>query len=115
MVYHTWSLVGFMLWLRYGLARGKPFTSMADIYSAYLESPGTKSYTCREAAQMFADASNVVIRVELKHGDLLESGAGQRHEGRILTIARRIWPRWLLRRVAGRFGLFLLVSGTKSV
>ncbi len=114
MVYQTWSLVGLMLWLRYGLARGRPLTPMAEIYSEYLESPGTKSYTCHEAAQLFAGASNVVMRVELTHGDLLESGAGQRHEGRILAIARHIWPRWLLRRVARRFGLFLLVSGTKA-
>ncbi len=114
MVYHTRSLVGLMLWLRYGLARAKPFTPMAEIYATHLESPGTKAYTCREAARLFAGASNVVTRVELTHGDLLESGAGQRHEGRALALARRIWPRWLLRRVAGRFGLFLLVSGTKA-
>jgi hypothetical protein len=104
-----------MLWLRYGLARGKLFTSMAEIYSTWLESPGTKAYTCREAGQLFAGASDVETRVELTHGDLLESGAGQRHEGRLLAIARRVWPRWLLRRVARQFGLFLLVSGTKAV
>jgi SAM-dependent methyltransferase len=114
MVYHTWSLVGLMLWLRYGLARGRPLTSLSEIYATHLESPGTKAYTCREAARLFAGASHVVTRVELTHGDLLASGAGQRHEGRVLAIARRIWPRWLLRRVAGRFGLFLLVSGTKA-
>ena len=44
MVYHTWSLVGLMLWLRYGLGRGKPFMSPAHIYATYLESPGTKAY-----------------------------------------------------------------------
>lgn len=115
MVYQTWSLVGLMLWLRYGLGKGKPFISMAEIYATYLESPGTKAYTCREAEQLFAGASDVITRVELTHGDLLESGAGQRHEGRVLAIARRIWPRWLLRRVAKRFGLFLLVSGTKPI
>lgn len=114
MVYHTSSLVGLMLWLRYGVGRGKPLTSMREIYSAYLESPGTKAYTCREAAQLFARACDVVTRVELTHGDLLESGAGQRHGGAVLGIARHIWPRWLLRRVAKRFGLFLLVGGTKS-
>ena len=113
MIYHTWSLVGLMLWLRYGLGRGKPFTSMSEIYATHLESPGTKAYSCREAAQLFAEATGVVTRVVLTHGDLLESGAGQRHEGRVLALARRIWPRWLLRRAAGRFGLFLLVSGTK--
>jgi SAM-dependent methyltransferase len=113
MVYQTWSLVGLMLWQRYGLGCGKPLTLMAKIFATYLESPGTKAYTCNKAAQLFAGVFEVVTRVELTHGDLLKSGAGQRHEGRLLAIARRIWPRWLLRRVAGRFGLFLLVSGTK--
>ena len=115
MVYHTWSLVGLMLWLRYGLGRGKPFISLAEVYSAYLESPGTKAYTCRGAEELFAGAADVATRVELTHGDLLDSSAGQRHEGRILRTARRFWPRWLLRRVAKRWGLFLLVSGTRPI
>ena len=63
MVYHTRSLVGAMLWLRYGLARGRPFTPLAQIYSKYLESPGTKAYSCDEAARFFANASNVVTQV----------------------------------------------------
>ena len=113
MIYNKYSIVGLMLWLRYGLGRIKPLTSMAEIYSTYLESPGTKAYTFHEAAQLFAEASKVKISVELTHGDLLESDAGQRHEGRALALARRIWPRWLLRRVAKSFGLYLLVSGTK--
>lgn len=115
MVYHTWSLVGLMLWLRYGLGTGKPFTSLAEIYSSYLESQGTKAYTCREAKQLFAGASDATTQIKLTHGDLLLSGAGQRHDGRLLSIARRIWPRWFLRYVAKRFGLFLLVSGTKPI
>jgi SAM-dependent methyltransferase len=113
MIYHKWSLVGLMLWLRYGLARGRPYLSLARIYSSYLESPGTKAYTRREAAKLFAGAIKVTTHVELTHGDLLESAAGQRHKGRVLSIARCLWPRWFLRRLAHRFGLFLLVSGNK--
>jgi SAM-dependent methyltransferase len=115
MVYHKWSLVGLMLWLRYGLARGRPLLSLASIYSSYLESQGTKAYTRREAAELFAGAVGVTTRVELTHGDLLESGAGQRHTGRLLSVARCLWPRWFLRRLAKRYGLFLLVSGTKPL
>jgi SAM-dependent methyltransferase len=115
MMYHKWSLVGFMLWLRYGPGRGKPLMSLASIYSEYLESPGTKGFTCREAARLFAGAAGVTTRVQLTHGDLLESGAGQRHVGHLLSLARRVWPRWLLRRVAKRFGLFLLIAGAKPI
>jgi hypothetical protein len=50
----------------------------------------------------------------LTHGDLLESGAGQRHQGRALDLARKFWPRWFFRTVAKNNGLFLLLQGTKN-
>jgi SAM-dependent methyltransferase len=113
MVYHTWSLVGFMLWIRYALLRGRPWTGLKKIYSERLESPGTKTYSRSEAAALFAGAAGVNCRIELTHGDLLASGAGQRHQGMLLNIARKLWPRWFFRRFAQSFGLFLLVSGRK--
>ena len=113
MIYHKWSLVGAMLWLRYALARGRPLMSLTQVYATQLESPGTKAYTQRQAARLFGGACNVVTRVELTHGDLLESGVGQRHRGPVLLLAKLLWPRWLLRRAAKSFGLFLLISGTK--
>lgn len=114
MIYHTWSLVGLMLWLRYGLGRGRPFTSLSEIYSRYLESPGTKAYTPSEAAELFRSATDLRQRVVLTHGDLLEGAAGQRHEGRAIAIARRLWPRWFFRRFARNCGLFLLIEGRKD-
>ncbi len=113
MVYHTWSLVGLMLWIRYGLLRGRPWTGLQKIYSERLESPGTKTYTRPDAAALFAGATGLKCRIELTHGDLLESGAGQRHQGALLDLARKLWPRWFFRRFARSFGLFLLVSGRK--
>lgn len=115
MIYHTWSLVGFMLWLRYALLHGKLFISLSELYSRYLESPGTKAYSVGQARELFSGATDVRIAIELTHGDLLESGAGQRHGGRALDLARRIWPRWLLRRVARNLGLFMLISGRKPL
>lgn len=113
MVYHTWSLVGLMLWVRYGLLRGRPWVGLKEIYSNWLESPGTKTYTKLEAAALFDGAIGVSSHIELTHGDLLESGAGQRHEGVSLDFVRKVWPRWLLRRCAKPFGLFLLLTGRK--
>ena len=115
MIYHTWSLVGFMLWLRYALFRGRPCTPLSEIYAAFLESPGTKAYSVGQARELFAQATDLGIAIELTHGDLLSSGAGQRHQGRALDLARRVWPRWLLQRVARRFGLFMLISGRKPM
>jgi SAM-dependent methyltransferase len=113
MIYHKWSLVGYMLWARYALLRLRPWTTLADIYARHLESPGTKAYSIREANHMFSAFSAVHIEVVLTHGDLLESAAGQRHRGPLLALAQGIWPRALLRRIARRQGLFMLITAVK--
>jgi SAM-dependent methyltransferase len=113
MIYHRWSLVGYMLWLRYALARGRPWTSLDRIYANHLESPGTKAYSRRQARALFAAFPRLQIETRLTHGDLLESEAGQRHAGRIIRIARRVWPRTLLRRLAAGHGLFMLITAVK--
>jgi SAM-dependent methyltransferase len=113
MIYHKWSLVGAMLWARYGLLRMRPFASLAQIYSQHLESPGTKAYTLREARTLFEGFSRVDLNIVLTHGDLLISSAGQRHEGPLLTLARALWPRALLRWLAKNHGLFMLIRAVK--
>lgn len=113
MIYHKWSMIGFMLWLRYGLLRLRPFTSLSKIYSLYLESPGTKAYTVTEGYELFSKFHNISIDTVLTHGDLLTSKAGQRHKGIFLNIARAIWPRFFLRRFLSKSGLFMLVDAEK--
>lgn len=113
MIYHKWSLVGYMLWIRYGLLRLRPWMTLTEVYARYLESPGTKAYSTEEAKRMFEAFSTAQIRTVLTHGDLLESAAGQRHGGALLSLARRIWPRRLLRRFAGAHGLFMLIRAVK--
>lgn len=113
MIYHKRSLVGYMLWLRYGLLAGKPWRSLNDIYSSHLESPGTKAYTVDEARRLFGRFNEVKISTILTHGDLLESDAGQRHCGWMLSIAKRLWPRGLLRFMVPGHGLFMLIEARK--
>jgi SAM-dependent methyltransferase len=113
MVYHTWSMVGFMLWARYALLAGRPWRPLSDIYSAHLESPGTKAYSRREATRLFSDFSSVSIQTVLSHGDLLSSEAGQRHHGAALSIARKLWPRSLIKVFLPRCGLFMLITAVK--
>ncbi len=112
MIYHKASLVGLMLWTRYALARFRPI-SMTAVYSKYLESPGTKAYSFREAGELFSAFNEVTIRTVLTHGDLLQSAAGQRHEGPLLSLARKLWPRFLLRRLLPGMGLFMLIQARK--
>lgn len=113
MIYHKYSFVGYMLWIRYALLKLKPFTPLSTIYANYLESPGTKAYSISEAKDLFSDFSNVQLTTVLTHGDLLSSAAGQRHTGILLSIARRIWPRRTIKRLFPSHGLFLLIHAIK--
>lgn len=112
MVYHRASIVGALLWLRYGVAKAKPTLRLDDVYSSHLESPGTKAYSVREVENLFRGAGfdTVDTFIELSVGDLLEGAAGQRHQGRVLHFARKVWPRSLIRRCGRGFGLLLLVE-----
>jgi SAM-dependent methyltransferase len=113
MIYHTWSVTGIMLWLRYALLAGRPLRSLRDIYHHHLESPGTKAYTVREARELFAGFERVEVSSCLNHGDLLQGEVGQRHQGLLLTVAKRFWPRWLIRRLLVNCGTYLLIDATK--
>jgi len=113
MIYHQWSLVGYMLWLRYALLAGRPWRSLRDVYAHHLESPGTKAYTLGEARAMLHGFRAVRVRSQLSFGDLLEGAVGQRHGGALLRAAKALWPRWLLKRVFARHGLMLLIEAQK--
>lgn len=113
MIYHKWSLIGLMLWTRYALLGLRPWLSLTEVYARYLESPGTKAYTVAEARGLFSAFKEVEIRTLLTHGDLLESGAGQRHQGGLLSLARMIWPRALFKAFFPTCGLFMLIKARK--
>jgi len=115
MIYNKYSMVGFMLWIRYALLAFNPHMSLDEIYATYLESPGTKAYTPLEAQKLFPDTEQLDISVVLTHGDLLESSAGQRHEGMLLSVARFVWPRKLIKMYFPERGLFMLIQGKKPL
>lgn len=113
MIYHSWSVVGLMLWARYALLRGRPWRSLKSVYAQHLESPGTKAYTIAEARELLQGFEDVRIEIELTHGDLLQSEVGQRHRGPLLSLARMIWPRWAIRTFMPRCGLYMLIRARK--
>jgi hypothetical protein len=113
MIYSKWSLVGLMLWVRYALLRGCPFMRLDEVYATYLESPGTKAYTIAAARKLCRGFRTVDIHTVLTHGDLLSSGAGQRHRGAMLTVASWLWPRWFFRTFTPQCGLFMLIEAIK--
>lgn len=111
MIYHRWSITGYLLWLRYGMLTG---LSLNEVYAHYLESPGTKAYTIDEAKRLFARFDLIFARTRLSFGDLLQGAVGQRHDGALLRVAKRLWPRPIIRRVLSRHGLMLLVDARKG-
>jgi len=113
MIYHKFSFVGYMLWIRYALLKLRPWISLDEIYSNYLESPGTKAYTTSDAKKLFGSVSRISCRTMLTHGDLLTSDAGQRHRSLLLTTAKLFWPRRLIQMFFPNHGLFMLIEGEK--
>jgi SAM-dependent methyltransferase len=113
MIYHAHSVVGYMLWLRYGLFAFRPSRPLRDIFARHLESPGTKAFTVPEASSLFASFSSTDIRVSLGPGDLLEGEVGRRHRGILLRAAKAVWPRWLIRRVMKGHGGAMLITAVK--
>jgi ubiquinone/menaquinone biosynthesis C-methylase UbiE len=112
MIYHRPSVVGLLLWTRYGLGTGHAGRSLTDLYARHLESPGTKGYTVAEARRLVAPFDASQVRSAISFGDLLLGEVGQQHVGRVLTLAKRFWPRPLIRRAPG-LGLLLLIEARK--
>jgi ubiquinone/menaquinone biosynthesis C-methylase UbiE len=111
MIYHKYSLVGFMLWIRYALLKGRFNKSLDDIYAEYLESSGTKAYSIKQAKALFSDFSEIInIKIELSSGDLLMEHSGQRHRGPLLNLAKRLYPRSLIKMLFKNYGLFMLLT-----
>ena len=63
---------------------------------------------------MFKEFKILSIETPLGHADLLESKAGQRHEGILINIAKVIWPRWFFKTFMKNFGLGMMISLIKD-
>jgi len=111
MVYHHPSITGAMLWLRYGLLRGK---SMRQAVFDHLESPGTKSFTRLEALNLFHRFDEIETQIVFSPGDLLLHQPSARFRSGFYRLVWKLFPRWLARKFGRRWGLFLLITATKS-
>ena len=59
MLYSRRSWVALGVWLRYGVARGRPWRSWRDLLAHHMESPGTKAYTQTELESLFSGFADV--------------------------------------------------------
>ena len=111
MIYHHPSVTGFLLWLRYGILQRK---SLRQSVYDHLESPGTKTYTREDALLLMQGFRDVETKLVFSPGDLLLHQPSQRFQSPFYRFAWKIYPRWLVRRVARNLGLFLLITATKK-
>lgn len=111
MIYHHPSLTGLMLWLRYGLPRGK---SLRRTVFEHLESPGTNSYTRDEARGLLEGFEQIELHQEFSPGDLLLNEPSARFRGVGYRMIWKMYPRWLMHTWGRRWGLFLLISARKA-
>ena len=110
MVYHHPSLTGLMLWLRYGVWRGK---SLRQTVYEQLESPGTKSYTFAEGRELMSEFEQVELCQEFSPGDLLLNQPSVRFTGALYRTIWALYPRGIVRTLGRRYGLFLMISARK--
>ncbi len=110
MLYHHPSLTGLMLWLRYGLLRGG---SLRETVYQRLESPGTSTFTTNDVLRMMERFENVRIEQVFSPGDLLLSQPSERFRSLVYRVAWKLYPRRLAQKLGKRWGLFLLITGTK--
>lgn len=112
MLYAHPSLTGLMLWIRYGLFHGQ---SLRRTVYEQLESPGTNTFTRRDVRAMFSDFQDLEIRQVFSPGDLLLSAPSERFRSPLYRLVWKLYPRWLVRVLCRRWGLFLLVSARKPL
>jgi ubiquinone/menaquinone biosynthesis C-methylase UbiE len=111
MVYHHPSVTGLMLWLRYGIFH----KSMRNTVYQYLESPGTKTYTHTDARTLMNGFENLKLSQVFSPGDLLLNQPSARFQSGFYRLVWKFFPRTLVRKFGGRWGLFLLISGKKPL
>lgn len=110
MIYHHPSITGLLLWLRYGLLGGK---SLRRVVFDHLESPGTKSYTRKEALEMMEGFQDIEMNLAFSPGDLLLHQPSERFQSGFYRMIWRFFPRTLVRALGRSWGLFLLISAKK--
>lgn len=116
MFYHYPSIGGALVWLVHGPLH-RDWRWPREVIADHVESPGMKYYTVREARRMvrrhFRDGP-IETHTFLGPGDLLTHRFSEKYRGAHWEIMRQVYPRWLVRHLAGhRLGTVLTIHATK--
>ena len=96
MLYARYSWVGWGLWARHGLLRGRPWRSLGEVIAHHMESTGTKAFTTAEVRAMLAGTEELKIERVLTPYDHRVAGPLARITGNRLgwfIVARARAPR----------------------
>ncbi|GEM_PF-206881 len=117
MIYHVPSWTGWMLWIQRGLMRGNPGLTVKQAIFRYLESFGTKAYTLSEAKVLLEKSGYTKIKLStrLGPGDLLQIKPSSKYSSFWSRCLWKAYPRFLVRWIGHRFGLYLLMEADKPV
>ena len=115
MVYHVPSMTGWLLWARFCFLTGKWFKTPRAAIFDHLESPGTKAYTIAEMRAMLKGVgfTNSNIYSKLVFGDLLLNERSDKYQSSIYALIWKLYPRWLVRMLGDKYGLFLFIEARK--
>jgi SAM-dependent methyltransferase len=115
MVYHVPSWTGWLLWVRHALMAGKPFSSVREVMARRLESPGTKAFTAGETIQLIGQIGfqRLRTRVLLGPSDLLRVTLGNKYRSPLYWVIQALHPRWLVKALGDRYGLYLFFQADK--
>jgi ubiquinone/menaquinone biosynthesis C-methylase UbiE len=100
MIYNRYSWLGLKMYVRWGLFKGKVFSSFKTVIANHVESQGTKAYTPGECKKLFSDFSELKVNPILTYYDYFK------YKGIIP-------PSWLVRLSGDDRGWFMTVSGKK--
>jgi len=95
MLYGRRSVTAWLLWARHALAKGRPWRTPADVIWHHVESIGTKAYTQREIAELFAAFGDVRTQPILALSD----------RDRLPRLITQFYP--------SRWGWFVAVQATR--
>lgn len=114
MIYHRPSWTGWILALLYSFKKKSLYSPKKAIYH-FLESPGTKSYSKKEARQLFMAVGfkNIHLKTKLSCGDLLDIHPSRKYNPKLFNFIRLLYPAFLVRLLGDRFGLYLLIEAEK--
>lgn len=116
MLYHVPCWTGFLLWLFHEARKGRIFVTPREAIRRHLESPGTEAYTIREIRSRLTDLGcpPTDIRVHLGPGDLLTLTPSAKYPQAWLPRLLRWYPRGLIRRLGGAWGIIMLIHTRKT-